>query len=139
MAVDLCERLNQQLSGKKVLLIEDNETVLRALHTAFDYSGCIVTAVATAEEGLIEIDREMFDLIVCDYRLPGKNGAQFFSDTESHTKHSVKILISAYGFSDFSDNEKDIGIDAFFEKPFSVQELIRCVHAIENGAYNSSS
>lgn len=135
MVSDLCE----QLSGKKVLLIEDNETVLRALHTAFDYSGCIVTSVATAEEGLVEIDREMFDLIVCDYRLPGKNGAQFFADAEPHTKHSVKILMSAYGFSDFPHDEKNVSIDAFFEKPFSLRELIKCVHAVKSAAQNSSS
>lgn len=131
--------LYQQLSGKRVLLIEDNETVLRALHTAFDYSGCIVTSVATAEEGLVEIDREMFDLIVCDYRLPGKNGAQFFVDAQPHTKRSVKILMSAYGFSDFPRDEERVCIDAFFEKPFSLRELIKCVHEVERAAPNSSS
>lgn len=129
----------EQLSGKKVLLIEDNEMVLRALHTAFDYSGCIVTSVSTAEEGLIEIDREIFDLIVCDYQLPGKNGAQFFADAGPNTQHAVKILMSAYGFSDFPYDAEKAGIDAFFEKPFSLQELIKCVHMIESGAGNSSA
>jgi DNA-binding response OmpR family regulator len=128
METDLLE----WLKDVRVLLIDDNDMVLRALRTAFEYSGCLVKTVSTAEEGLVVLDQEPFDLILCDYQLPGVNGVQFFRRARPHTQKAANILISAFRFGDISHDGEQAGIDAYFEKPFSIRSLYQRVFSLRN-------
>jgi DNA-binding NtrC family response regulator len=124
----------KQLQGCTVLLIEDSEIVLRALHTAFDFSGCRVTSVATAEEGLSLVRQMHFDIIVSDCCLPGMDGIRFFSLAKPYTHRCAKVLMSAYGFGDLIYSAEQAGVHALFEKPFSIQKLLNRIVLIRRMA-----
>lgn len=125
-------KLINKLKGSTVLLIEDNEFVRSALQMAFAISGCMVQPVATAEEGLAALGRAAFDVIVCDYRLPGMDGLEFFRRAKSRTPTSIKVLMSAYGFSNAAAAAKNVGVHAMFEKPFPIQRLLTEVFALKS-------
>lgn len=117
---------------KRLMLIEDDHLVREGLAMALSKNGFTVHTAATAEEALQAIDQTPYDGIICDYHLPGMNGLDFFRRAGTRTIHSVNILITAFGFDQIVNRTTVQGIDAFYEKPFTVQSLIS---ALNSGKY----
>lgn len=126
-----------QVKAHKILLIEDNEYVREAFELVLQSSGFTAHAVATAEEGLTAVRRKRYDIIICDYRLPGMDGLEFFMKAKLNSPKSTNVLISAYGFQDIVKRAKAAGVHQFYEKPFSIQSVLNRVVAVP--AYRRSS
>jgi DNA-binding response OmpR family regulator len=109
---------------KRLMLIEDDYLVREGLAMALSKNGFTVHTAVSAEEALRAIDQTPYDGIICDFNLPGMNGLDFFQQAFSHTSRSVNILITAFGFDQIVNRTTVQGVDAFYEKPFSVQSLI---------------
>ena len=117
----------KKLAGLKTLLIDDNEIIRDTLTMVFAHKNCAIKAVATAEEGLCTLERERFDIIICDFSLPGINGAEFFSRVGATYPNTIKILISGFASQNEVAEALEMGVDAFLNKPFSIlalQELL---------------
>ena len=112
------------LNGCRILIIEDDAYVREAFELTLKSSGLDAVVVTTAEEGMAVIRKDIFDVIISDYRLPGMNGVDFFTLAESFTSCATKVLISAYGLDDIGTDAKAVGVDYFFIKPFSIQQLL---------------
>ena len=114
----------QKLASLKTLLIDDNEIIRDTLTMVFAYKKCFIKAVATAEEGLHTLEGERFDIIICDFSLPGINGAEFFSRIMASYPNTVKVLISGYAGENTITRALETGVDAFIRKPFSLLALL---------------
>ncbi len=125
-----------QVNARTILLIEDNEYVREAFELVLQSSGFTAHAVATAEEGLAAVRQTRYDIIICDYRLPGMDGLEFFMKAKLNSPKSTNVLISAYGFQDIATRAKAAGVHQFFEKPFSIQSLITKVITFPAGMKN---
>ncbi len=110
--------------GKKVLLIEDNEDVRTAFRLILNHGGYDALVVSTAEEGLRAVKSHTYDIIICDYRLPGMDGLEFYFWAKPFSQKSIKVLISAFGFDDIVVNAKALGVEMFFQKPFSIPVML---------------
>lgn len=64
-------------SNPKILIIEDDKFILKAMTYKFDESGFKVTAFRSAEEGLAHLTKDIPDLIILDILLPGIDGYAF--------------------------------------------------------------
>ena len=126
---------------KRLMLIEDDHLVREGLAMALSKNGFTVHTAVTAEEALQAMDQTPYDGIICDYHLPGMNGLDFFRQAGTLSNQSVNILITAFGFDQIVNRTSVQGIDAFYEKPFSVQSLISGLNSgkfstLENGPSN---
>ena len=110
--------LFRKLTGLKTLLIDDNEIVRDTLAMVFAYKKCFIKAVATAEEGLRALEEEGFDIIICDFSLPGINGAEFFRRVMAAYPDTVKVLISGYAVENTVVQALETGVDAFLKSLF---------------------
>jgi len=119
----------------RVLLIEDDDLVRGGLALALMNNGFEVQAVATAEEAINVVRHKLFQSIICDYNLPGMSGLEFFIRVKALAAPSTNVLITAYGFDHIYNSSLTAGIDAFFEKPFTIQALIACLNS---GGKNSA-
>ena len=109
----------------RILIIEDNSYVREAFQLTLLKTGLNALVLTTAEEGLEALKRGFYHVIICDYRLPGMDGLEFFSAAKPYTSKSSKVLISAYGFEDAITTEAEsIGVDHYFVKPFSIHQLL---------------
>lgn len=117
---------------KKILLIEDDDLVRSALAMALMNNGFTVHATPTAEEAIKAVSRKRFHGIVCDYHLPGMSGLDFFIQAKPYTSQSNNILITAFGFDHIANSATNAGIDAFFEKPFTIHSLINGLQSSKN-------
>ncbi|WP_224367690.1 response regulator [Hyalangium versicolor] len=57
-----------------ILLVEDNEDIREGLSTLLEAEQYDVSAFSSAEEALIRLEKQRFDLIITDYMLPGESG-----------------------------------------------------------------
>ncbi len=104
----------------KTLLIDDNAIVRDTMQTIFAQKGCSLKAYETAEEGLQALEKERFDIIISDLKLPGIDGVEFFKRAMCFHQDTVRILISGYGDQSTVSEAFEIGVHAFIKKPFSL-------------------
>jgi len=116
--------LSDKLKHMKILLIDDDEWIRDSLSRFFEYEPCCTfLALETAEEGLEELKRKDYDIIILDYRLPGMNGVQFLKQIQETHPHVMKILITAYGNKDVFSQAIELGVHDFIDKPFSTRTI----------------
>jgi len=87
-------------SGYRILLIEDDSDhrmlEMRALKDRLG-SETIIAAVTTALEGLNALERETFDIVLADYRMPGMDGLEFLRAVRARELDVPVILITGLG------------------------------------------
>ena len=71
-------RASLEGAGKRILVIDDEEPVLDLVQSTLVRRGFTVDTARDGEEGLRRIAQTRFDLIVCDWKMPGLNGQQVF-------------------------------------------------------------
>jgi len=118
---------SKKLAGLKILLIDDNEFIRDTLMMLFAHQKCTAEAFATAEDGLRKLERERFDVIICDFSLPGISGTEFFSRIAAACPNTVKILISGFAGEKAVAEALEMGVDAFLKKPFSALALLELI------------
>jgi DNA-binding NtrC family response regulator len=108
----------------KTLLVDDNELIRDALSLAFMNKGCFLQAIETAEEGLRTLEKESFNIIISDLKLPGIDGLEFLRQTNVYQPNTVKVLITSCGVDDVASLASAIGVNGYIEKPFIIEKLI---------------
>ncbi len=107
------------LKRMKILLIDDDEWIRDSLSLFFESEGCHLTALETAEEGLEAVQKQNYDIIITDYRLPGMDGLDFLKRIQEFNSDPIKIVITAYGNEAVVAEAGKLGIQDFIEKPFT--------------------
>ena len=102
-----------KLKSVKTLLIDDDPFVRNSMELAFSQKGYPLRIVDSAEEGLIAIEEETFDIIISDYHLPGIHGLDFFRQVISRKYDSINVLISAGGDHDAIAIAYAIGVNDY--------------------------
>ena len=108
----------------RILIIEDNTYVREAFELTLQRTAMDAMVVTTAEEAMHAVRQQPFDIIICDYRLPGMDGVEFFTLAEPFAPGAAKVLTSAYGFDDLDTTSASTPVDHFVLKPFSIHRLL---------------
>ena len=109
-----------KLKNLKTLLIDDNVIIRDTMQMFFSQKKCFLRTCETAEEGLQALEGEPYDILICDFQLPGIDGVEFFKRTVASHPDTIKILISGYVNEAAISEAFDIGVHAFIRKPFSL-------------------
>ena len=99
-----------KLRKMKVLLIDDDEWIRDSLRLFFETEGCQLIALETAEEGLVALSQDTYDIIIVDYKLPGQDGIKFLKHIRNAHSDAIKILITAYKSEPVISEAKKLGI-----------------------------
>ncbi len=74
---------SQEGAGKKVLVIDDEESVLKLVSSSLKRRGFAVDTVSDGGAGLRSTEQTNYDMIVYDWKMPGLNGQQVFEKLRS--------------------------------------------------------
>jgi DNA-binding NtrC family response regulator len=112
-----------KLKKLKILLIDDDEWIRDSMSLFFEAEGCQILALETAEEALEALLRQEYDIVICDYKLPGMDGLAFLKQVQKIQSDAITILITAYKTDALLSEAKKIGIHDFIPKPFTSETI----------------
>lgn len=112
------------ISSGSILLVDDEEHVLRSTAQTLELAGFAVTSCANARDALSKLDRQWPGLIISDLRMPKMDGIELMQ--RSHLRDSDIPFILLSGHADIADAVNAIrdGAYDFLEKPFHQGRLI---------------
>jgi two-component system response regulator AtoC len=114
-----------------VLVIDDEKSMRESVAATLDHAGYSVKSAATAREGAQILQKESFQIIVCDHRLPDLDGISFIAQARKITPAAEVILMTAYGDMEFAVSAIRGGAYDYLAKPFSPEDLVFAVRRIE--------
>ena len=116
------------MSGR-VLVVDDEKEIRRALKTGLGYHDFEVHAVGSAEEALPELGSWRPDVVLLDLGLPGIDGFDLLARMRPQTRAAV-IVVSVMPGQDDKVRALDLGADDYVVKPFGIEELVARIHAV---------
>jgi two-component system KDP operon response regulator KdpE len=117
------------VSGGRILVVDDEPQIRRALRTALTGHGYEVEVAATGEEALTLLPSWQPDALVLDLVMPGIDGTEVLRQTRTWSGLPV-IVLSARGQERDKVQALDLGADDYLTKPFGMDELLARVRAI---------
>jgi two-component system KDP operon response regulator KdpE len=114
--------------GQRILIVEDEPALLRALRINLRARGYLVTAAVTGREALAEARRQLPDAVLLDLGLPDLDGSEVIRELRGWSTVPVIVLS---GRTDIADKigALDAGADDYVTKPFNMEELLARLRA----------
>ena len=112
-----------------VLIIDDEAEIRESLETLLELEGFEVQSAATGEEGLLQLGERVFDLVLLDLALPGRDGIEILSDIRAQDSRLPVIMITAYGTVENAVRAMQSGAANFVQKPWDNEKLLADVRA----------
>ncbi len=121
--------------AKQILVVDDHFEMLEFLRSMLELSNqdCEVLAVPSAEEGLLELRRSQFDLLITDVRLPGMSGFDLVRRVRALGREMPVIMITAYSSHQGKKEAADLGVYRYFQKPLDTDSVLTAVHTALHG------
>ena len=118
--------------NKKILLIDDEEIVVKSMSKLLGKEGYDVFVCRSGEEAVEKVRSDTPDLIVCDMRMPKMSGVEVIRTIrgmlQSTKRRAVpEILITGYAEEDMSKEAEALQVADYIYKPFDIRDFLSCV------------
>ena len=123
------------LTGAKVLLVEDDDFVRASMADALMTLGCDVAQATSGSEGLAAIEQARPDVLLTDYLMPGMTGAELARSARD--RYPDLPVVVATGYADMSAIQAAVGDGMVLRKPFQLAELAAVVRRSLRRAANA--
>ena len=132
----------EKLRGKRVLIVDDNESVraiLEEIFSAWQIMPALVSDAAAALEALQRASEEHseFALVVADAQMPGKSGFELAREIRRRfgNKAPKFVMLGSATKAERTSADREAGIDAFLSKPLQQSQLLDLLQDIFNPAF----
>lgn len=115
--------------NERILIIEDDEAILRVLRRALAYEGYRVDTAVDGESGLTQARDHHPDLVILDWMLPGMDGLEVCQRLRAGGSIPVLMLTAKDTLQDRVQG-LDAGADDYMVKPFELDELLARIRAL---------
>ncbi len=116
-------------SGARILVVDDEIEIVRALERSLAAHGYEVLTARSGEEALEVMTHHRPDLMLLDLGLPGMSGLEVCRRVREHSAVPIIVLTALDAESD-KVTALDLGADDYLTKPFGVEELLARVRAV---------
>ena len=114
----------------RILVVEDEAKVARALKEGLEGEHYDVVVAKTGEEGFFRVNAEMFDLLVLDLMLPGRDGIEILTTLRKGGVQTPVLILTAKDAVEDRVLGLDSGADDYLVKPFAFPELLARIRAL---------
>jgi DNA-binding response OmpR family regulator len=115
--------------SEKILVVEDDPSILRGLQLNLTMEGYLVRSAMDGETGLGLARSERPDLLVVDLMLPRKGGLELIRELRETDADVPILILSAKGQESDKVAGLSLGADDYIVKPFSLKELLARIAA----------
>jgi formate/nitrite transporter len=113
--------------AEKMLIIDDEEIVLKSCRKIFEAEGFEVVTTANPQEGLKLVSEAAFDVILVDWMMPGFDGMDVVEEIDKRSPNSAMVMISGYPSVGRATEAMKRGAMDYVAKPFRPEEIIEVV------------
>lgn len=107
-----------------ILIVEDEAKMRRLLELQLAEEGFQARTAPDAETGLQILNKNPFDLVVTDFKLPGMSGLEFLHAVKRIDAEMPVVMMTAYGTVESAVDAMKAGASDYVLKPFSLAELV---------------
>ena len=123
-------RLAMRCADMRILVVEDELKVARALKEGLEGEHYQVVVAHTGEDGFFLANAETFDLMVLDLMLPGRAGLEILDACRRRGLQTPVLILTAKDAVDDRVLGLDSGADDYMVKPFAFAELLARIRAL---------
>jgi two-component system NtrC family response regulator len=116
--------------GVLVLLVEDEAPQRELIAEILSREGHEVREAGTVDEAMEKIATEVPDLILCDWRMPGRDGGELLDEVRRRAFGCAFIVMTAYGSISHAVDAVRRGADDYLGKPFERDALLLAVQRV---------
>ena len=107
----------------KILIIEDEKSMREVLKILLEGEGHELTMASDGLEGLSCIDKDIFDLVITDLKMPKVNGFEVLKRIKEISPDTIVIMATAFGNTETAIEAMKLGAYDYISKPFNIDEM----------------
>lgn len=114
------------LSGKRVLVADDEPNIRKTIHDILTKHGCVVAVAKDGYEACTHLEQEPFDLVVSDIKMPYRNGYEIYAAAQRANRQTPVVLMTGFGYDPHHSivRASQEGLAAVLFKPFKVEQFL---------------
>ena len=113
-----------ELTGKRILLVEDDKTLNFIIRDNLEEAGYDVKATEDGQSAFVIFSKDQFDLCLLDVMLPKMDGFSLAKKIREKNQSIPILFLTAKAMTEDKINGFTIGGDDYVTKPFSMEELL---------------
>ena len=108
---------------EKILVVDDEQSLREVLSIMLKRAGYAVTIAMDGEDAVELLQKEIFDLVITDLRMPKVDGMEVLKAVKSTSPETVVLIITAFASADSAVEAMKQGAYDYLTKPFQVDEV----------------
>ena len=108
----------------RLLVIDDEESMRHMLESMLAKEGYAVSSASRGSDGLEMLGEEVYDLVLCDVRMPEMDGITFLKKAGQAGFETPVVIMSAYGAIEVAVEAIKAGACDYISKPFNLDEIL---------------
>lgn len=117
----------------QILVVDDEQVIGDACRLVLSERGHTVTHCITGQEGLRELERSVYDLILLDMKLPDIDGTRVLEFIAEKSVKTTVIVMTGYSTMSNAIEAMKLGAADYLSKPFSEDELLATIDSLFAG------
>lgn len=128
----LFSRLNKTIHMAKILIIDDEPAIRKALKEILEYESFEVTEVEDGPTALKVVEKENFDIIFCDIKMPRMDGIEVLTKLKEKGVEAPVVIITGHGSVETAVDALKKGAYDFIQKPLDLNRILVTVRNASN-------
>jgi two-component system response regulator PilR (NtrC family) len=108
---------------EKILIVDDERSMRDVLSIMLKRAGYDVTVATDGEEAIAQVEKELFDLVITDLKMPKAGGLDVLKAVKECSPDSVVLIITAFASPESAVEAMKLGAFDYLPKPFQVDEV----------------
>ena len=112
---------------KQILIVDDEPGMRMTLADIINITGFTAATVENGSQALEKVKKQVFDVILMDFKMPGLNGVETFMEIRKLLPDVKVIFITAYYNEQSIKEAMDEGAIVIYQKPLNIPQLLDCI------------
>ena len=108
---------------EKILIVDDERSMRDVLGIMLKRAGYDVTVVSDGDEAIARVEKELFDLVITDLKMPTTSGLDVLRAVKETSPDSVVLIITAFASAESAVEAMKLGAYDYLPKPFQIDEV----------------
>jgi DNA-binding NtrC family response regulator len=112
---------------KRILIVDDDEAVLKSIGDYLSLKGYIVDTAKTGKEAIKKSKDNFFNLAILDIRLPDMEGTELLTKMRENEPKTMKVMLTGYPSMENAVDSLNKRADAYLVKPVQLKKLLELI------------